>query len=69
MDIFFCCTNLDLFSLDDYEDLARRGFGPQVVHCLGLCHYCALGKMAVRDGMLIVATDAENFLLVDTTDG
>ncbi len=61
MSIFFCCTNIDLYSYAEFNALAQLERSPQVVHCLGLCHYCAQSKMAVVDDVLIVAETAEAF--------
>ena len=62
VNLFFCCTNIDLHSLEDYEELERRGFAPQILHCLGLCHDCAMGKMAVLGSTIITRASPGEFL-------
>ncbi len=62
MAILFCCTNLDLYSYEEFVVLERLKCSPSVVHCLGLCHYCAQGKLAVVDDVVIVAETSEGFL-------
>ena len=61
MDITFCCTNLDLHTFEEFCELERMGLPVQSVHCLGLCHYCALGKMAVVDDVIVIADSTERF--------
>ncbi len=63
MNITFCCTNLDLYSLEDFYELERLGLSPHAVHCLGLCHYCAQGKLALVDDAVIVCDSVEGFWL------
>ncbi len=63
MHITFCCTNLDLYSLEDFYELERLGLSPRTVHCLGLCHFCARGKLALVDDDLIVGDSVEDFRL------
>lgn len=62
MAILFCCTNLDLYSYEEFTVLEHLECSPRVVHCLGLCHYCALGKLAVVDDVVSVAETPEGFL-------
>ncbi len=61
MAMLFCCTNIDLFSYDEFSVLEHLEPAPCVVHCLGLCHYCAQGKLAVVEGVVIVGETAEDF--------
>ncbi|PLS79707.1 MAG: hypothetical protein CYG59_11830 [Chloroflexi bacterium] len=61
MPMLFCCTNIDLFSYDEFSALEHLEPAPHVVHCLGLCHYCAEGKLAVVNGVVIVGETAEDF--------
>ena len=61
VEIRFCCTNIDLHSLDEFNELECQGRALHVEHCLGLCHYCAQGKMAVVDDIVIVAETSEAF--------
>ncbi len=59
--ILFCCTNIDLYSYDEFAALERLGLAVDVLHCLGLCHYCTQGKMAFVADTVIVAADAAAF--------
>lgn len=59
--IVFCCTNVDMYSLQEFRELERLGMAPQEVHCLGLCHYCAQGRMAVVGDMILLASTPEDF--------
>ncbi len=68
MEITFCCTNIDLYSQEEFNELERLGLPLQAVHCLGLCHYCAQGKMALVDDAVIVADSSEAFWLVLFTE-
>ncbi len=61
MHITFCCTNLDLYTLDEFRALERMGLDLETVHCLGLCHLCAQGKMALVEDAIVVADDAAAF--------
>ena len=63
MNITFCCTNLDLYSLEEFDELERLGLAPETVHCLGLCHFCAQGKLALVDDALIIGESLEDFRL------
>lgn len=59
--ISFCASNIDLHSLEEFEELRRMGLEPQEAHCLGLCHHCSLGKVAVCGDRLIVAATSKDF--------
>lgn len=61
MEISFCCTNIDLYSFEEFSELERLGAPLHVAHCLGLCHYCAQGKLALVDDALVVADSSEEF--------
>lgn len=61
MTILLCCTNIDLYAYAEFRVLEELRCAPQVVHCLGLCHYCAQGKLAVVDDVVIVAETSEGF--------
>ena len=63
MNITFCCTNIDLHSLEEFSKLEGQGLPLHVEHCLGLCHYCAQGKMAVVNNAVVLADDPEAFRL------
>ena len=62
MEISFCCTNLDLYTFEDFSELARMGLPLQTVHCLGLCHYCAQGKLALVDDVIVIGDGSAGFL-------
>lgn len=61
VEIIFCCTNVDLHSLEEFRKLERLGLSLQVVPCLGLCHWCAQSRMALVDDTVVVADDPEAF--------
>ena len=61
MPILFCCTNIDLYSYDEFIVLEQLERDPHVVHCLGLCHYCTQGKLAIVDDVVIVTETSEAF--------
>jgi len=61
MPIWFCCTNVDLYSYEELCILERLDVAVEVVHCLGLCHYCAQGRLAVAGDEIIAAADAAAF--------
>ncbi len=63
MEIRFCCTNIDLHSLEEFSEFADQGLPLHVEHCLGLCHFCAQGKMAVVNNAIVLADDPESFRL------
>ncbi len=61
MNIIFCCTNVDLHSLAEVNELERLGLPLQLVQCLGLCHYCAQGKLALIGDDVVIADNQEAF--------
>lgn len=61
MEITFCCTNIDLYTLEEVSELERLGLPLHVEHCLGLCHYCAQGKLALINATVVVADSPEAF--------
>lgn len=61
--IRFCVSNIDLHSLQEFEELRRMGLDPQEAHCLGLCHHCSQGKVAICGDRIIVAASSEDFWL------
>ena len=61
MEMTLCCTNIDLYSFEEFSELERLRFPLHVVHCLGLCHYCAQGKMALVGDAFVVADSSEEF--------
>lgn len=63
VEIAFCCTNIDMHSLEEFRELERLGVPVHVEHCLGLCHYCSQGRMAVADGEIVVADSSSAFWL------
>ncbi len=61
--ISFCSSNIDLHSLQEFEELQSMGLGPQEAHCLGLCHHCGQSKVALCGDRLIVAATSKDFWL------
>ena len=61
--ILLCCTNIDLHMLAEFNAWERMGLPLQVEHCLGLCQYCAQGRLAVVDDVVVIADDAQSFRL------
>ena len=64
MEIAFCCTNIDMYSLAEFQELGRLGVPVREEHCLGLCHYCARGWMALVGHTIVVADNASDFWLL-----
>lgn len=63
VEIRFCCTNIDLHALAEFNEWERMGIPLQVEHCLGLCHYCAQGRLAMVGDVVIIADDSPSFRL------
>jgi uncharacterized protein YuzB (UPF0349 family) len=61
--IMFCCTNIDLHVLAEFNECERMGLPIQVEHCLGLCHFCAQGRLAVVDDAVVITDDPQSFRL------
>lgn len=60
--IAFCCTNIDLHALAAYDALRRLGIPTDVWHCLGACHACLEGPVAMANGRISAADDCETLL-------